>query len=269
MIWRWFSDRVLFYEGSTRGAAILRILLALLLWTRWGTDVAPFVDASPARLALAASFYLSTTGMLLGVYSRISTAWAAATVLAMVFWFGPNGVEPWTHHHTAILALSTALCALTPCGHSYSWDRWRALKRGTAPVERAPLWGMRLVGLHVSTVYFWTAWDKSFWGNISGDRLEMAMHTLYLGSDASTIPGFHTAMMLASVAVIALEYFFVVGLWVRRWQWWTFPLGFAMHAAFFILLPVGTFTATMFALYIAFVDADALHDWLDRMGGDT
>ena len=80
MIWRWFSDQVLFIEGSTRGAAILRILLALLLWTRWGTDVAPFVEASPPRLLLAASFYISTTLMLLGVYSRLSTAWAALLV---------------------------------------------------------------------------------------------------------------------------------------------------------------------------------------------
>lgn len=265
ILWKWFGNQVLFSEGSTRTSAMLRISLALLLWTRWGTDVAPFVDASTLRLLLAASFYASTTLMLLGVYARLSTAWAGATTMAMVFWIGPQAVEPWTHHHTAVLAIAVALCALTPCGHSYSWDRWRALQRGEPAGESAPLWGLKLVGFHVSTIYFWTAWDKSFWGFLSGDRLEMALHKLYLGSDFVALPGFHTAMMLAAIAVVALEYFFAFGLWVRRWQWWTLPLALGMHAVFFVLLPVGTFTATMFALYLAFLDPDAVHEWLDKM----
>lgn len=250
-------------EGSTRSSGLLRILLALVLWTRWGTEVAFFFDQSPARLALGACFYLATTAMLLGVYSRASTAASGLIAMVMVHGFGPAGVEPWTHHHTAYLALATLLAALAPVGHSYSWDKWRA---GDALPERAPLWGLRMVALHVSVVYFWTAWDKCFAAFLSGERLEMAFHQLYLGSDPAPA-GFGTLMLVGAVLTVLVEYLLVVALWVRRWQWWAMPLGLLMHAAFFTLLPVGTFTATVFACYLAFLDADAVHRILDRVGG--
>jgi hypothetical protein len=250
-------------EGSTRSSGLLRIALALLLWTRWATEVAPFFDSSPARLGLGVAFYLATTAMLLGVYSRASTAACGLIAMGMVHGFGPAGVEPWTHHHTAYLALATCLASLAPVGHSYSIDKWRA---GEGLSERAPLWGLRMVGLHVSVVYFWTAWDKTFAAFLSGDRLEMAMHQLYLGSDPAPT-GFSALMFAAAVLTVGLEYLLVVALWVRRWQWWSIPTGLALHAVFFILLPVGTFTATVFACYLAFLDADAVHRVLDRLGG--
>ena len=268
-LWDWFCDNVLLYEGSTRTSALLRIALALLLWTRWGSQVAPFTDDSPERLLLATSFYLSTTLMLFGVYSRFSTGWAGATAIVMVYGFGPRGVEPWTHHHTSLLALSTAMCALTPCGHSYSWDRWRAVRRAdTPPPEIAPLWGMRLIGFHVSIIYFWTAWDKTFWAFLSGDRLQMAFHKLYFGSSLPP-PGIDEILMVSAVITVALEYFLPFALWLPRWQWWTFPVGFLLHALIFIALPVGTFTVTMYALYLAYVAADSAHDWIDEMSGVT
>ena len=268
-LWTWFCDAVLFYEGSTRTAALLRILLALLLWTRWGREVAPFTDASPERLLLAFSFYTSTTLMLFGVFSRFSTAWAGLTTLLMVYGFGPRGVEPWTHHHTTLLALSTAMCALTPCGHSYSWDRWRAVQASDEPPpERAPLWGMRLIGFHVSVIYFWTAWDKTFWGFLNGDRLEMAIHKLYLGSSLPP-PGFDELILIAAVLTVVLEYILPVALWVPRWHWWTIPTGFLLHGLIYIVLPIGTFTVTMYALYLAYLDADDVHQWIDEMSGVT
>jgi len=268
-LWQLFCDHVLYYEGSTRTSGLLRIALALLLWTRWGADVAPFTDASPERLLLGVSFYLSSTLMLFGVYSRFSTAWAGATVMLMVYGFGPRSVEPWTHHHTTLLALSTAMCALTPCGRSYSWDRWRAVRsQDPPPPEIAPLWGMRLIGFHVSVVYFWTAWDKTFLGFLNGDRLEMAFHKLYWGSSYPP-PGVDELILIAAVITVALEYILPIALWVPRWQWWSFPVGFVLHALIYILLPVGTFTVTMYALYLAYLDADATHEWIDEMSGVT
>lgn len=256
---------LLLEEGSTRTSGLLRIALALLLWTRWGTEVAPFFDASPPRLALGVAFYASTTAMLLGLYSRASTAAAGAVAMVMVHGFGPAGVEPWTHHHTAYLALATCLAALAPVGHSYSLDKWRL---GDALPERAPLWGLRMVALHVSVVYFWTAVDKSFPAFLAGDRLEMALHQLYLGSDPAPT-GVAALVALASVLTVALEYLLVVALWVRRWQWWSIPLGLALHALFFVWIPVGTFSATVFACYLAFLDADAAHRVIDRIGGSA
>jgi hypothetical protein len=128
---KWFRDRVLLHERSTRAVGLLRIALALLVWHRFGADVAPWADnLAPDRLALAVSFYLSTTLMLVGLFSRVATAWTAATLLVMYFHYAVNGETRWFEHHTYLLTAEVTLLALTPCGRSYSLDRWIALNRG-------------------------------------------------------------------------------------------------------------------------------------------
>lgn len=116
-------------EGSTRSAALIRIGLALLLWTRFAADLAPWAAPTPGRILLGASFYLASTLMLVGAWSRWTTAWTGATLLVMVYGVGPRGMEPWIHHHTTLLAHATTLLAFTACGRSLSLDRWWGLRR--------------------------------------------------------------------------------------------------------------------------------------------
>jgi hypothetical protein len=48
---------------------------------------------------------------------------------------------------------------------------------------------------------------------------------------------------------------------------WAIVGGLVLHALIYYLTPVGTYTATMWLLYLAFVDPDATHRLIDRMSG--
>ena len=73
----WFADRLRrTAQGDSLG--LIRIGLALLLWTRFGSVMAPFYRPHPAHYALGAVFFVATTTMLVGWWSRTSTAVTAA-----------------------------------------------------------------------------------------------------------------------------------------------------------------------------------------------
>jgi hypothetical protein len=191
----------------------------------------------------------------------------------MYYWFGLElGREPWTHHHTYVLAAGTFLCALTPCGRSYSLDRWLALRRAEragrpAPPERGNLWGLRLIALQLSLIYLYTAYDKTTAAFLGGERMEGILLYYYLGSDLPRWPGFHALMAAVSVATVLLEYALGVGLLFRRTRRRLVLPGLALHAAFYVLLPVRTYSATIFVLYLAYFDAGAVHAVIDRLSG--
>ena len=266
-----FSAFWLAPRGSTRSAALLRIGLALLLWTKFATDLAPFKAFTPDRLLLSAVFFTATTAMLVGFWSRTSTLLAGATALWLMFGIGVGqGHEPWVHHHVFLLALSTSLLAFTSCGGSYSLDRWLTIRAASArgeppPPETGDLWGLRFIGLLVSNVYFWGAYDKTSWVFLGGYRLHHTFGYLFLGSDWPESPVTANVMAVLAVATVVIEYALAFGLWFRRLQPVGFAIGFVLHAIFFLALPVSTFSATILLLYLAYLDADAVHRVLDRL----
>jgi hypothetical protein len=275
---RWNSTedavtRFLTAEGSTRAMGLLRILLVLIIWNRWASDLMPVRDLSSDRLLLSAAFFLSTTWMLIGWYGQIATAATGAVLLLLVYGYGRQwGVEPWTHHHTTLLAHAAALLALTPCSTSFSLDRWLAVEQARragqpAPPERGPTWAISLLALQVSTVYFWSALDKSTGPFLDGTRLEQIFVEIYWTSDF-TPPGWARMVFVTmAIVTVVLEYVLPFGLWVPRIRPWLVPAGLLLHALFYVLLPVGPFSVTMAAMYLAFVDQDRLHAVLDRLLG--
>ena len=48
---------------------------------------------------------------------------------------------------------------------------------------------------------------------------------------------------------------------------WLVNPGLLLHAGFYVLLPIVTFSATMFVLYLAYFDADTIHSVIDRLSG--
>ena len=133
-----FADWAVDTEGSSRSSALIRIGLAMLFWSRWAGELLLYSDQSPNGLFLAANFFVATMLLFLGYHSRIAAVWAGSVGLAMYYYFGFQlGREPWTHHHTYLLAVAALLIALTPCGRSYSLDRYLAVMRaermGVAP----------------------------------------------------------------------------------------------------------------------------------------
>jgi hypothetical protein len=218
---------------------------------------------------LSVSFFVATTMMFLGLFTRFAVIWSAIIALIMFYYFGMLlDREPWTHHHTYLLAVATALCALTPCGRSYSVDRWLALRRAERggeppPPEHGNLWGLRLIALQMSVLYFFTAYDKSNWLFLSGARLEH-LYVLFYG-DYPEWPGFHQLAMAAAALVVALEYALAFGMLHATTRRYLVLPGIALHAVFYVMLPVYTYSATMILLYLAYFDADKVHSVIDRL----
>ena len=141
-------------EGSTRAVGLLRIALALIIWVRYGREVGLHYNSDWFALPLAAIFFVLTTLMLLGVWTRVSTAAVAVMLLTFYFGLGVGGIRPaWYGHHTYLLMAATCLVALTPCGRSSSWDRYAAIRRGEAPPETGPLWAQNLIVLQMVSEY--------------------------------------------------------------------------------------------------------------------
>ena len=272
-VWAAIVRWALHHEGSTRSAALIRIGLALALWARFGGDLGLFVQSSAAGRTLALVFWIASTCMLIGLGAWLASAITAACVLAMCSaWPALGGNEGWAHHHVQLLGAATLFCALTPCGRSYSLDRWRALRRAAAsgapaPAERGNLWGLRLIVLQLSVIYLFAAIDKTHLGFLSGARLEHYLLWYYWGSDAPAWPGFHALLALVAVANVALEYALALGLpWPRTRRWLLLP-GLGLHVLFYLLLPVATYSATVMLLYLAYLDPERVHAVLDELGG--
>ena len=259
---------ILTAEGSTRTAALMRIGLPLLIWSRLGSHFLIYKHHEPLNLLLMVSYFLSTTAMLVGWRSRLSSAWTGLTMMAIYYWMGMvNGVSSYTHHHIYLLAIAPLLLACTECGRSWSWDRWRALRRGTVPPERGPTWGLVLITLQLSQIYLWGAVSKCSGAFLSGDRLEQIFMRLYVGSDYPEMPGFHELMIAGTVGAIVLEIALAFGLFIRRTHRWLLPLGIFFHAFMYVTLPVATFSASMWLLYLAALDPDRVHDVIDEISG--
>jgi hypothetical protein len=261
--WDWLTKR----EGSTRAAALIRLGLPLLIWSRWGREWILVRDLEPWKVALGFTMFVSTTTMFFGIFSRLSAAVAGFSTCMFVWYCGHTlNVESYTHHHTTALAIGTVLCALLPCGGSYSVDRFLAVRRArqageAPPPERGDNWALSLIALHVSAIYLWGTYAKLSRGYMSGERFEHYLAKLYLGSDYPEWWAYPYVALFLAWSAILIEPVLAIGLYSRRLQRWLVPLGLFFHGVIYYTMPVATFSATMWLFYIAFVDPDDTH-WL-------
>ena len=239
---------------------LLRISLAAILFARYGQEVAMFAVDDLAEAILGAAFFTLVALMLAGWRARVTVALTAILLTIMYFHFGSQiGRMGWDHHHTYLLMVSVIILAFTPCGNSFSLDRYLEVRRAQAagqapPPERGSLWAVKLFGLQLSTIYFWSAVDKSGSAFLSGERLEQVMIWHHAGRPLAPIllsPVFLTA---ASIAVVAAEYFLTFAIHIKRLVTVALILGAGLHAVFYLLVPVETFSVTMVALYLAVLD---------------
>lgn len=268
-----FTDWAFSSEKSSRTSAIIRIGLALLIWARWSKELALFNSFSLKYPLFAALFFISTTAMLVGFYSRISTLLAAASTLVMYYYFGSKlGIGGWDHHHTYLLAISTLFCSLTPCGKSYSLDRYRKTKNSiknnlSIQKETGNIFGLRLISLQLCAMYFWTAFDKTNMSWLSGEKMEMHFMWQYVGSVYPTWVGFHELMLVLSWSTLLLEYSLAFGLFFKKTRKYLLIPGIIFHCIIYLTLPVNTFSFTVVLLYLSFLDADFIHRLIDRISG--
>ena len=260
-------------EASSRSSALLRIGLALIAWTRFGRHMVLMQEATVDGLVRNLAFFLATTAMLVGFKSRLSTALTALVLWLIYYYWGLlHGVDQWKHHHTYLLAMGVTLTAFTPCDRSYSVDRWlsiRAAQREGRPLpdERGNIWGLRLIVLQLSVIYLFAAVDKTNGPFLSGVRMEHYFVWYYAGFDYAPSAWFVSLCQLMAIATVVLEYALALGLPFARTRRYLVLLGLLLHAGFYVLLPVATYSVTMFALYLAYVDPDKVHEFLEDMHG--
>jgi hypothetical protein len=268
-----FADWAANSYGSSRSSALIRIGIAMLFWSRWAGELLLYMNQSAIGLFLSVNFFIATTLLLIGYHSRVAAVWTGAVGLVIYYYFGHVlGREPWTHHHTYLLAVAALFVGLTPCDRSYSLDRYLAVTRAeragtTPPPEYGNLWGLRLIVLQLSVLYFFSAYDKTNFAFLSGARLEHIFLWYYSGSDYPDLPGFHALTIVTAVMVVVLEYALAFGLPFRVTRRWLVWLGLAFHAIIYVTLPVFTFSATMILLYLAYYDPEAVGRVIARLQG--
>lgn len=261
------------HEGSTRSAALIRIGLVLVIWTRFAFHLQLYNDLHPGDALFGFFFFATTTAMLVGWRTRLATWGTTLAVGVLYFHYGfAEGRVNWTAHHIYLLFVATLCLALTPAGRSLSVDRWLALRRartGGAPPrpERGNLLGLRLIGVQLVVLYFWAAFQKLSPAFLSGERMQHFIYMFYAGVDWGDVPGFAAATMVAAWGTVYLELLLAAGLLVPRFQRLLVPLGIAFHAAIYLTFPVLTFSTTMVLLYLAVLDPDGVHRFLEEMLG--
>ena len=202
--------------------------------------------------------------MLVGLRARWA-AFASAAVASYVYSkLGVlDGNSGFVHHHTMLLVLATFICALSPCGGSFSLDRWLGQRRENPGSRVLPelgaTWAVSLYGVLVSSVYLGGAVSKTNAGWLSGDRLEQIFAHYYGFSNYPETPWIGRLFLVATISVVALEYALVVGLWFHRTRHLLIPIAIGLHVGFYLLLPVETFSLTMLLLYLSFAPK-AVHD---------
>lgn len=257
------------FTGSTRPAALMRMALAAIALVRFGAELAPYNAASPSAAAAGSLFFLFAAMSFVGYMSRIAIGGLGAVLFLAIYVHGGLGlgVPGWGHHHVYLLAIACLFLAGTDCGRSYSLDRLRALRAGDAPPERGVLWGQRLIALQLAAMYFWTAVDKTDRAFLSGERLEQIFVWTYSGRALEFLLAFPALIAAMAIAVVVVEYWLAFAILSRRQRRYALPVGLAMHATFYLMLPVTTYSVTVMALYLALIDPDSVHRFIDRMQG--
>ncbi len=260
-----FYNWGLCYRDSTRSVGLIRIGLVLLIWSRWAGELIFCRDIRPSAILLNSAFFLFTGLMCVGLWTRVSSM-GTAIIIAIMFVMNKS----WRHHHVFLLVMAVLFIALTPCGRSYSLDRWLALRRALKsglppPPEIGNLWGLRLIAIQLSMVYFWTAYEKLYWGFLSGARMEFLVYNYYAGYDYASIPGFSALCFIAAITTVILEFSLAFGLYIPKFRKYLMLTGIVLHILFYVLLPIHTFTLTMILLYFAFIPAASVHRFIDNM----
>ena len=260
-----FYDWALRYRDSTRSVGLIRIGLVLLIWSEWAGKLILCRDIRLGGILFNSAFFLFSGLMCVGLWTRVSSM-GTAIIVSILF----NIHGSFRHHHTFLLTMAILLIALTPCGRSYSLDRWLALRRSLksnlpVPPEIGNLWGLRLIAIQLSMVYFWTAYEKLYWGFLSGERMELLVYNYYAGYDYASIPGFSALCCIVAITTVILEFLLAFGLYIPRFHKYLMPVGIVLHILFYVLLPIRTFTLAMILLYLAFIPATSVHRFIDNI----
>ena len=269
-LWSRFTDWGVGTIGSSRSSALIRIGLVFIIWARFAANQLPLYHEFGWRTVFSILFYFFTVAMLIGYKSKISTFVVGVLVMFIYRYFWLMLGEVQVSSHMYLIGMAALLCALTPCGESYSLDRWLAVRRAwqsghTPPPEQGNLWGLRLIVVQLTMMYFWSAINKIQPDFASGDRLEAIFMFFYPNLvDVTAHSWFFVAL---SWIVIVLEFSSAFGMPFRQTRRYLVIPGLLLHSVFYIMLPVRTFSVTVILLYLAYFNANEVHRIIDELNG--
>ncbi len=267
--------KILQYQSSTRAIALVRIGIIPLLWSRFSGFFLLFKNIPEVQIGIGFLFFISTIFVFIGFYTRFWLGVLSLTMISVYYYVGfVIGVEPLTHHHTYLLCITVVLLFFTPCGYSFSVDRFLRVrnvmkKENVMPPEEGPLWATYLIALQISAIYFWSTYSKLVPGFLSGDRMEQIFKFYFCNYDFIESSYFPSIMFFLAISTIILEMALAIGLWFSRFHPWIIPAGIIFHLILFYSLPVSTFSLTMILLYLVFIPPEKVHRFIDIMVGDV
>jgi len=269
-LWSRFIDWGIGTIGSSRSSALIRIGLVFIIWARFAADEELFEHELGWRTVFSILFYVSTVTMLIGYKARISTFIVGILIMTIYNYFGLRLHEMTVSSHMYWLVIAPLLCALAPCDKSYSLDRWLAVRhareRGlTPPPEQGNLWGLRLIVVQLTMMYFWTAVDKVKIDFITGYRLEGIFAFFYVNQ--IDIANYAFVLVVLSWMVMLLEFALSFCMPFPKTRRYLVIPGLLLHSVFYLLLPVKTYSITIILLYLAYFDANKVHRIIDELNG--
>lgn len=244
-------------ETDTLSLAVVRIGLVLVLWARWAEVLRLFWYRDPTHVAVGTGLLAASLFLALGLWTRVTsvlTFLGAATVLYQ--WGHIEGNSDYVHHNTQALVIALGILALTPSGRSLSLDRWwqlrQAERRGEPPPStQGPTWAMSLFAVHLCGIYLWGAINKCNEGYLYGVDFEQQLAYLYTGSHGLPSRSLRAWLAGAAIVSVVLEFYLAFAFFFRRHWLPAVLLAVPFHALLYAALPVATYSALMFVLFLA------------------
>lgn len=252
---------------------ILRIFLPLILWAKWASVFRFFNTNDTVFLLTGIIFYISSLFMFIGLYSRVANILLAICCLWIYYGLGVNGsYYDFVHHHTYLLCIAIWILMWAPTGKLFSVDKYNQDSDINENDNHrlnllAPKWPLLLICFQVSMVYFWGAYDKLTPLFLSGGALDYIFFDLYrLHIDLFTSPEIKFFYSFLGAFVVLIEFFLALGLWFKKTRVIACIVGFIVHASFYMLLPVSTFSATMVLLYLSYFPPEEVALFVKKIG---
>jgi hypothetical protein len=220
------------------------------------------VGPDPRQAVLVALYGLllaSSLAFALGLYTR--TAGSISIALHLLF----LAIHPLAHYGWAsMIAPFTLYVVLSRAGEFVSVDAWRRRHRDEAslPSDRVPAWPMRLLQVHVASMYFHAGFariDDPDWlrGEVLFEALTNALYSRFTLDFEAFMPAF----LLLSYAVFLLEPLAAILLWIPRLRTFFALALIAMHLILEILTNVGWWSYIMIGGLLTFLPSP----WVTRL----
>ena len=81
------------------------------------------------------------------------------------------------------------------------------------------------------------------------------------------MPWIHLVCVVMAWFTTVAEFSLGVLIWIKPLRRYILPIGVVLHLGFFVLLALWPLSQRMILLYLAFIDPDVVHRWIDGILG--